>query len=224
MSTTPPSSTSGDWSQLGLSFTVAEACDPGVEVELKPGGANLGVSRANVVEYIHRVADYRLNRALAAPTAAFLHGFYDLVRPGWVAAFASWELAALISGCDPGERGLDIADMRAHAVYAGGYHDEGHPVIDALWRVLAAFTPQQQCDFLKFTTGCSRPPLLGFAALSPPLCVAMAGGVLQDAASERLPTSSACVNTLKLPPYGTEARLRDKLVYSISAKAGFDLS
>jgi ubiquitin-protein ligase E3 C len=58
----------------------------------------------------------------------------------------------------------------------------------------------------------------------------MAGGVLEDAGTERLPTSSACINTLKLPPYGgpspeqAERRMRDKLLYSIESKAGFDLS
>ena len=52
----------------------------------------------------------------------------------------------------------------------------------------------------------------------------MAGSVLEDGRSNRLPTSSACINTLKLPPYADAARLRAKLLYAISAKAGFDLS
>lgn len=146
------------------------------------------------------------------------------MRPGCVAAFNQWELQALISGGDVGGKGLDLEDMRAHTVYAGGYHDQGHPVVEALWRVLASLDAGQQRAFLKFATGCSRPPLLGFGALDPPLCVAMAGGVLEDGGTDRLPTSSACVNTLKLPPYKDDARLRQKLLYAIEAKAGFDLS
>lgn len=35
------------------------------------------------------------------------------------------ELQMLISG---GRQGLDIADMRAHVQYSGGYHEE-HPVV-----------------------------------------------------------------------------------------------
>ncbi|KIY98366.1 ubiquitin-protein ligase E3 C [Monoraphidium neglectum] len=200
------------------------------EVELKPGGSAIPVTSSNVVEYVHRVADFRLNRQMAGAVSAFLRGFFDLVKPGWVSAFNEWELQALISGRETGEGGLDVADMRAHTVYAGGYHDEGHPVIQAFWRVVASLTPAQQRGLLKFATGCSRPPLLGFAHLEPPLCVAMAGGVLEDAGTERLPTSSACINTLKLPPYGgpspeqAERRMRDKLLYSIESKAGFDLS
>jgi len=33
-----------------------------------------------------------------------------------------------------GGAGLNLADMRAHVNYAGGYHEE-HPVIQELWRV-----------------------------------------------------------------------------------------
>ncbi|KAI8471302.1 MAG: hypothetical protein J3K34DRAFT_417756 [Monoraphidium minutum] len=218
----------GDFSDLGLTFTITEEAMGALrEVDLKPGGAGVAVTRANAAEYVHRVADYRLNRATAAAAAAFLRGFYSLVRPAWVALFAPWELAALVSGRDPGGAGLDVADMRAHAAYAGGYHDEGHPVMDAFWAVVASLSPDQQRSLLKFVTGCSRPPLLGFAHLEPRLCIAMAGGVLEDAATERLPTSSACVNTLKLPPYGgpgAERRMREKLLYAIEARAGFDLS
>jgi len=215
----------GDFSDLSLTFTITEErLGAAREVELKPGGAAIPVTAANVTEYVHRVADHRLNKQMAGPVNAFLRGFFDLVRPGWVACFNEWELQSLISGSDLGEGGLDLSDMRRHTGYAGGYHDEGHPVIELFWRVLASFTPPQQRAFLRFTTGCSRPPLLGFAHLEPRLCIAMAGGVLEDAGTERLPTSSACINTLKLPPYGDERRMRDKLLYSITSKAGFDLS
>jgi hypothetical protein len=218
----------GDFNQLSLAFTITEERPPGGgpprELELKPCGASIPVTATNVVEYVHRVADFRLNRQMAGAAGAFLRGFFELVRPGWVACFNEWELQALISGSDLGDRGLNLEDMRAHTVYAGGYHDEGHPVVEAFWRVLANLTSTQQRAFLKFTTGCSRPPLLGFAALEPRMCVAMAGGVLEDGETERLPTSSACINTLKLPPYRDERRMREKLLYSITSKAGFDLS
>jgi ubiquitin-protein ligase E3 C len=40
----------------------------------------------------------------------------------------------------------------------------------------------------------------------------------------QLPTSSTCVNLLKLPDYKDKATLREKLMYAINAGAGFDLS
>jgi ubiquitin-protein ligase E3 C len=39
-----------------------------------------------------------------------------------------------------------------------------------------------------------------------------------------LPTSSTCVNQLKLPPYKNKAQMREKLLYAAKSGAGFDLS
>ena len=52
----------------------------------------------------------------------------------------------------------------------------------------------------------------------------MAGGVLDEAAQERLPSSSTCINLLKLPPYRTAETIRSKLLFTIKNVAGFDLS
>ena len=41
-------------------------------------------------------------------------------------------LQALIGGGD--HQGLDLADMRSHVNYAGGYHED-HPVIKGFWQV-----------------------------------------------------------------------------------------
>ena len=53
----------GDMSELGLDFTVVnnELGEAQVE-ELKPGGKDIPVTSANHIEYIHLMADYRLNR------------------------------------------------------------------------------------------------------------------------------------------------------------------
>jgi ubiquitin-protein ligase E3 C len=90
--------------------------------------------------------------------------------------------------------------------------------------VLGTFSHEEQRDFLKFVTSCSRAPLLGFAYLEPRMCVQMSGGVLTDAATERLPTSATCMNLLKLPPYQDKQQMRQKLLYAIKAGAGFELS
>lgn len=53
----------GDVSELGLDFTVVNS-DLGENqiIELKPGGSNIQVTHQNRIEYIHLMADYRLNR------------------------------------------------------------------------------------------------------------------------------------------------------------------
>ena len=40
----------------------------------------------------------------------------------------------------------------------------------------------------------------------------------------RLPSAATCMNLLKLPDYPTYEILREKLLYAISANAGFEMS
>ena len=65
----------------------------------------------------------RLNISPRPAVSAFLSGFYELIPLSWVAMFSGEELQTLISGS---EERLDLDDMRASVVYAGGYH-EGEP-------------------------------------------------------------------------------------------------
>ncbi|KAL4444560.1 hypothetical protein ABPG77_002377 [Micractinium sp. CCAP 211/92] len=211
----------GDVADLGLTFTITDnVLGRAQEVELAPRGQDTPVTAENRLAYIHRVADYRLNQQIREPTAAFLRGLHQLIKPEWVRMFNEEELQMLISG---GQQGLDIADMRAHVQYSGGYHEE-HPVIAAFWAALATFTPAEQAAFLRFVTSCPRPPLLGFKYLEPPLGIQLAGSMLDERAVERLPTAATCMNLLKLPPYRTPQQIRDKLLYAVQSGAGFELS
>ena len=89
------------------------------------------------------------------------------------------------------------------------------------WEVIKKFNAEQQRKFLKFVTGCSRGPLLGFRYLDPPFCIRRTA---HDEALDRLPTAATCVNLLKLPPYICKNVMRTKLLYAISFDVGFDLS
>jgi ubiquitin-protein ligase E3 C len=91
-------------------------------------------------------------------------------------------------------------------------------------QAVGSFTPEQQSAFLKFVTACSRGPLLGFKYLEPPMCIQMAGSMLDPGATERLPTTATCVNLLKLPPYRSIGAIREKLLYAVYEVSGFDLS
>lgn len=134
--------------------------------------------------------------------------------------FGAEELSILLAG---EKRALDMEDLRAHTRYSGGYHPS-QPIIQWLWDALRSFTPDQQAAFLMFVTSCSRQPLLGFGQLNPPLCVQKVP--LQDdrGEGERLPSAATCMNLLKLPAYSSPESLREKLLYAITAGAGFELS
>lgn len=117
--------TSGDFDDLSLTFTatvtdpVPESRGGGTrqrEVELKPGGRDIAVRADNVIEYIHRLADFRLNRQMDRAAAAFLRGFFELIKPRWVRMFNEAELQMLISGS---EEGVDVDDLMKHINFAG---------------------------------------------------------------------------------------------------------
>jgi hypothetical protein len=77
---------------------------------------------------------------------------------------------------------------------------------------------EQKSLFLLFVTSCSRPPTLGFASMKPRMCVTRDNNPLH------LPTANTCMNVLRLPDYKQKGLLRDKLLYAINAKAGFEFA
>jgi ubiquitin-protein ligase E3 C len=129
--------------------------------------------------------------------------------------FSERELQWLISGSD---QPIDLVDLRSHCVYGGGYNSLSGG-IRRFWSVVEKFTASERRQLLKFVTSCERAPPLGFAALTPPFQIQWVGG-----APDKLPSSSTCFNTLKLPAYKNEKICKEKLLLSITSGAGFDLS
>jgi len=87
------------------------------------------------------------------------------------------------------------------------------------WRVMESLPDEDKSKVLKFVTSTPRGPLLGFGYLNPRFSIRDSGS---DEA--RFPTTSTCVNLLKLPMFRTEKVLREKLLYAVNSGAGFDLS
>lgn len=205
----------GDVQDLGLDFTLVNN-DLGETrvIELKPNGANIPVTNYNRLEYIHRLADLKLNTQIKKQCAAFRHGIHSVVPLQWLRLFNHNELQIIIAG-DFQE--MDIEDLRLHTAYGGEFTDE-HPIIVSFWKILRSFTDTQKKMLLKFVTSCSRPPLLGFKELNPSFCIQSSGS------DDRMPTASTCLNLLKLPLIKDEETLRKKLVAAIEQQAGFELS
>lgn len=205
----------GDVQDLGLDFTVLNS-DLGQNTieELIPNGSNVAVTNENRIEYIYRMADYKLNKQIAKQIQAFKKGLADVVPLEWLQMFDWRELQMLISGASVP---IDLEDLMDNTRYGGAYNTE-HPTIVAFWQVLRGFNEGQKRQLLKFVTSCSRPPLLGFKELQPAFCIQPSGS------EDRLPTASTCMNLLKLPEYRDQQTLREKLLYAITSGAGFELS
>ncbi|KAK7402393.1 ubiquitin-protein ligase (E3) [Neonectria punicea] len=217
---------SGDLSELGIDFTVTDQISqPGEQVKtttrkLISNGDQVYVTNDNRLLYISYVARHRLVVQPSLQTAAFLRGLRAIIRPSWLSMFNQSELQRLVGG-DSSE--IDIEDLRRNTVYSGLYEigDDGqeHDTIQLFWKVMRGFTDTQRRDVLKYVSSTPRAPLLGFSQLKPKFSIRDGG-----TDEERLPSTSTCVNLLKLPRYTSEANLREKLLYAVTSGAGFDLS
>ncbi|RDB26515.1 hypothetical protein Hypma_005662 [Hypsizygus marmoreus] len=206
----------GPVEELSLNFTVAiDEFGVTKTIDLIPDGSNVAVTKDNRLQYIQLVSHYRLSKQIKLQSEAFFEGLSEMIDPKWIRMFNQQEIQILLGGVNAP---IDFDDLRANTNY-GGLYDDNEETIVAFWNVVNSFDQEQRMALLRFVTSCSRPPLLGFKELVPNFSI-------RDAGSDqlRLPTSSTCVNLLKLPRYKSKKVLRDKLLQAINANAGFDLS
>ena len=178
------------------------------------------MTNENRLVYISYIARYRLQIQPQLQTAAFLRGLGTIISPSWLSMFNQTELQTLVGG-DSSE--IDVADLRRNTVYSGiyviGNDNEEHACVKLFWQAMHSFSDADRRKVLKFVTSTPRAPLLGFDQLNPRFSIRDSG---HD--QTRLPSTSTCVNLLKLPIYDRLDTLKDRLLYSVNAGAGFNLS
>lgn len=202
----------GNTEDLSLSFTVNSV--DGSEFELKPKGRETAVTNSNKLEYIYKLADYRLNLQIKNQCGAFFRGFSELIPGNWLSMFTTSEMQTLISGTT-GE--IDVEDLKSHTMYIDcGPRDN---CIKNFWKVMENISSEERSLVLKFVTSCQRPPLLGFKNLFPPFTLSRAQ---IDRDDEKLPTAQTCMNILRVPTYTNWKVLREKLLIAVKSGAGFE--
>ena len=216
----------GDVEAFALDFTATDEVpispseSKPVTRELRPDGASIPVTNENRPIYISYMARYRLQIQPHIQTSAFLQGLGAIISPSWLSMFNQSELQTLVSGTSTE---VNVSDLRANTQYGGVFAigDDGleHPSIQLFWKVMGELSDVDKKKVLKFVTSTPRAPLLGFKNLLPSFTIRDSGGD-----QSRLPTTSTCVNLLKLPIFRDEATLKERLLYSVNSGAGFNLS
>lgn len=216
----------GDVEDFALNFTITDTVplpdsqSRTITRELKARGSDIPVTNQNRLVYISYIARYRLQAQPVLQTNAFLQGLGQIIQPSWLSMFNQAELQTLVSG-ESGD--IDVADLRSNTLYGGVYvigdDQQEHPTIKLFWEVMSKMRNEERQQVLKFVTSTPRAPLLGFSHLNPRFSI-------RDSSEEeeRLPSTSTCVNLLKLPRYSKPETLREKLLYAVNSGAGFDLS
>ncbi|RYR53048.1 hypothetical protein Ahy_A06g027912 isoform C [Arachis hypogaea] len=131
----------GDVKELCLDFTVTEeSFGKRHVIELKSGGKDISVTNENKLQYIHAMADYKLNIQILPFSNAFYRGLTDLISPSWLKLFNASEFNQLLSG---GNYDIDIDDLKNNTRYTGGYNERSK-TIKIFWEVA--------CDVPLWTT------------------------------------------------------------------------
>ena len=73
------------------------------------------------------------------------------------------------------------------------------------WEVVHSLSPEEKKNFLTFSTGSTKAPILGLKDMK-----FYIGRMGED--SERLPSAHTCFNHLLVPEYSSKEKLRQKLL------------
>lgn len=182
-------------------------------IELKPGGADLPVTKENRQEYVDLYIKYLFADSCERHLEAFNRGFQRVCGGMALQLFQPAELRAMVIGNEADE--FDWSRLEKSARYKNGYHGN-HPVIRLFWEVFHSLTVAEKKKFLLFLTGSDRIPMLEleswFIIIQP---------VKSD--DDHLPAAHTCFNLLDLPLYSNKEVMRAKLLQAIENTEGFGL-
>ncbi|KAL0221935.1 hypothetical protein RCL1_001789 [Eukaryota sp. TZLM3-RCL] len=190
-----------DSNPLGLYFVSFDG------EELCPNGELTPVTRLNRFGYVSKLLEHVLGKSFKQPSAIVQHGFNSLISSRVTSLFSYKELELLCCGSDT----VDVEELIEGLVIKGGTTES--LTIQHLFDELRDATSDDVALFLEFITGSPRMPL--GTTFECPITIHLVES------SDRLPTSSTCFNTLKLPEYDDVSVLKNKLWAAVYSDRSF---
>ncbi|QDZ23116.1 E3 ubiquitin-protein ligase [Chloropicon primus] len=222
---------------LGLYFTL-----PGHDgYELCPNGADRLVTGKNVRDFLDKVLDAYFGSGTAKQFSKFRDGFEEVFPLEKLAIFKTDEIDTLFCG----QTEKWTVEMLSDCLKFDHGYTATSPYIKQFLHILADFDSEEQRQFLKFVTGAPRLPPGGLSALNPKLTIVRKNfSSARDSAGNTprsegmhtpvnelvlenydLPSVMTCANYVKLPPYTSQAVMREKLMYAMKeGQHSFNLS
>lgn len=200
---------------LCLDFTV-----PGyTNYVLSSGPDHKMVNMTNLEDYVSFVVDATTNSGISRQVEAFKSGFNQVFPIKNLQIFSEDELERLLCGEN---NSWEFSELLEHVKFDHGYTASSTPVIYLL-ETIQEFDREQQRSFLQFVTGAPRLPSGGLASLNPKLTIVRKH--CSKSADAELPSVMTCANYLKLPPYSSKEKMKEKILYAIREGQGsFHLS
>ncbi|PSS23680.1 E3 ubiquitin-protein like [Actinidia chinensis var. chinensis] len=186
---------------------------------LTPGHDPKLVNMTTLEEYVSLVVDATINTGICRQVEAFKSGFNQVFPIEHLQVFTEEELERLLCGECEFWTSNELLD---HIKFDHGYTASSPPIVNLL-EVIREFNREQQRAFLQFVTGAPRLPRGGLASLNPKLTIVRKH--CSKWVDADLPSVMTCANYLKLPPYSSKERMKEKLLYAITEGQGsFHLS
>ena len=181
------------------------------DIELKQGGSNIFVNKANRADFVNLFVHYALYGSCRNAIDEFIKGWREIIDSAAMNMATDVELESLTCGS------IDItefAKLREYTRYDGEFSDQ-HPIIQWFWDILSTFSVKEQRKFLEFVTGSQHIPIGGIEKV---------GLIIQSTMQPEtcLPTAHTCFNTLVLPlSYSSRGMLEERLLSAIENSQGF---
>ncbi|XP_068492520.1 E3 ubiquitin-protein ligase UPL4 isoform X2 [Phaseolus vulgaris] len=195
---------------LCLDFTL-----PGYpDIVLASGTDNSMVNMGNLEDYVSLIVEATVRSGISKQVEAFKSGFNQVFSIEHLQIFNEEELERMLCG---EYDSWAINELGDNIKFDHGYTASSPPIVNLL-EIVREFDHEQRRAFLQFVTGAPRLPPGGLASLNPKLTIVRK-------ADTDLPSVMTCANYLKLPPYSSKERMKEKLLYAITEGQGsFHLS
>ncbi|MED6170603.1 E3 ubiquitin-protein ligase upl4 [Stylosanthes scabra] len=189
------------------------------DILLASGHDHTMVNLTNLEHYVSNVVDATVRSGISRQVEAFKSGFNQVFSIENLKIFNEEELERILCGEHDSWAINELAD---HIKFDHGYTASSPPIVNLL-EIIQEFDHKQRRSFLQFVTGAPRLPPGGLASLNPKLTIVRKH--CSNRADSDLPSVMTCANYLKLPPYSSKERMKEKLMYAITEGQGsFHLS
>lgn len=200
---------------FGLTFSITEEDSLSKKtrnINLIENGENIAVNNNNRLLYIKKMTEYKLTYQFNEECNAFKEGMQSVMSLETLKMFTGDELRQIVYGFDKDVFDVDDLKNNVKYVHFDLENEKDRELLNNFYQILYEFDDKEKEKFLFFCTSLKRLPIGGFKKMRPKFAIAKS--------DQGVPTSSTCVNMLKLPvlPY---KKLKDMLRYVINADAGF---
>lgn len=189
-----------------LGYTAEEL--EAAELELPINGQDILLTPANRADLVNRRVNSLIGPRVDAAFGFIRQALNEVIPANVFDGLTTQQFRELIVG----DSSFDVDDVSRNVTFAG--YGAQSPQIIWLLTFLRGATAEQRRQFLRLTTASGQLPAGGFSRLTQPILIQRHGAI------HLLPTAATCFHTFKLPPYPSEAILRQKVSLAIRLDGG----